>query len=85
MVGHNFVVGGAVRGGRVLNTFPGSLLEGNPNDVGRGRMVPDFPWESEFVPIAQWMGVAAEQMDTVFPNLHNFEAGHLNTEADMYR
>merc|ERR1719166_532797 len=54
--GNHFVVGGALRGGRVLNRFPASLAAGGSRDLGRGRLIPEFPWESVLVPLATWMG-----------------------------
>merc|ERR1719277_1167952 len=70
--GNHFVLGGSINGGNVLNSFPDSLLEGNSQDAGRGRLIPKYPWESMMVPIAEWMGVGKSQLSTVFPNLANF-------------
>jgi len=78
------VLGGSVSGGRILNRFPESLLSGNAQDVGRGRMIPQYPWESMMTPIAQWMGGqsssrrSASWLSPVFPNLANF-----NTSEDI--
>jgi uncharacterized protein (DUF1501 family) len=71
--GNHFVIGGNVNGGRVYNDFPSSLLDGNDQDLGRGRLLPKYPWESMMVPIAEWMGVQENQLSTVFPNLANFD------------
>merc|ERR1712232_17218 len=70
--GNYFVLGGGVNGGRVLNDFPASLLEGNEQDAGRGRLIPKYPWESMMVPIAEWMGVQESRFGDAFPNLANF-------------
>jgi cullin-associated NEDD8-dissociated protein 1 len=70
--GNYFVLGGGVNGGRVLNDFPTSLLEGNEQDAGRGRLIPKYPWESMMVPIAEWMGVEESHFGNAFPNLANF-------------
>jgi len=70
--GNHFVLGGSVQGGHVFNDFPASLLEGNEQDAGRGRLIPKYPWESMMVPIAEWMGVNPSQYNQVFPNLGNF-------------
>merc|ERR1712045_1115920 len=72
--GNHFVVGGSINGGRVLNKFHASLAIGNDHDLGRGRMIPDYPWESMMVPIAEWLGLQADQKPTAFPNLHRFNA-----------
>ena len=42
---NHFVCGGAVQGGRVLGTYPDSLLAGSKLDVGRGRIIPEYSWE----------------------------------------
>merc|ERR1712113_720534 len=70
--GNHFVLGGSVKGGRVFNDFPVSLLEGNDQDIGKGRMVPKYPWENVIVPVAEWMGLDSSQESAVFPNIANF-------------
>merc|ERR1711924_377746 len=40
--GNHFVIGGNVNGGRVYNDFPSSLLDGNDQDLGRGRLLPKY-------------------------------------------
>jgi len=72
--GQHFLLSGAIKGGRVYNTFPSSLAAGNPADLGRGRLIPEYPYESFMVPIAEWLGVKQRQLSTVFPNLPNFNA-----------
>jgi len=72
--GNHFVIGGSINGGRVLNKFPPSLEIDNDHDLGRGRMIPDYPWESMMVPIAEWLGLQADQKPMAFPNLHRFNA-----------
>merc|ERR1712157_449256 len=54
--GNHIIVGGDVRGGRVLNKYPSSFAEGAHN-LGRGRLIPEYPWESMLVPMATWMGL----------------------------
>ena len=34
-----------MKGGEIYNQFPSSLLEGNLYDVGRGRLIPKYPWD----------------------------------------
>mmetsp|Transcript_97170 Transcript_97170/g.208410 ORF Transcript_97170/g.208410 Transcript_97170/m.208410 type:complete len:589 (-) Transcript_97170:194-1960(-) len=70
--GNHFVLGGNVKGGRVFNDFPASLLEGNEQDAGRGRLIPKYPWENMMSPIAEWMGIDSSQRTNVFPNINNF-------------
>jgi len=75
--GQHFVLGGKVKGGKVLNQFPTSLAEGAYNDLGRGRLIPGYPWETMLVPIADWMGLetsSQEVMSQVFPNIGHFNS-----------
>merc|ERR1719198_1283025 len=82
--GNHMIIGGAIQGGRVFNEFPKSLLNGNDQDAGRGRLVPRFPWESMMDAIATWMGVTDEAKATVFPNLANFNSSHLISVSDLF-
>ena len=75
--GNYVVLGGAVKGGQVYNRFPSSLIEGNNQDAGRGRMIPEYPWENVLMPIAEWMGVEGSHQRDVFPNIQNFNASHI--------
>jgi len=83
--GNHFVIGGGVRGQQVLNTFPSSLAAGSSLDLGRGRLIPEYPWESMLVPIAEWMGVEQGEMTQVFPNLGNFEASSIIPTGELFK
>merc|ERR1712139_621575 len=82
--GNHFVLGGSVNGGRVFNDFPASLLQGNDQDVGRGRMIPKFPWESMMVPVAEWMGLEQAQRNSAFPNVGNFNSSHIIAKSALF-
>lgn len=75
--GNYFLIGGDLQGGRVFNSFPASLLEGNEQDADHGRLIPMYPWESIEVPVAEWMGLEYSQRSAVFPNLANFNHTHI--------
>eukprot|EP00928_Gymnodinium_smaydae_P003202 TRINITY_DN1113_c0_g1_i8.p1 TRINITY_DN1113_c0_g1~~TRINITY_DN1113_c0_g1_i8.p1 ORF type:complete len:1938 (+),score=261.64 TRINITY_DN1113_c0_g1_i8:71-5815(+) len=84
--GNYFVIGGAVRGGRIFNSYPRSLHEGGSQDAGRGRLIPKYPWENVMVPIATWMGVKPRRLSDVFPNLRNFdEAKHILRQDELFK
>merc|ERR1712048_812853 len=70
--GNQLIMGGGLNGGRVFNKFPASLAVGNDHDLGRGVLIPDYPWESMMVPIAEWMGLEEDQLTQAFPKLQNF-------------
>jgi uncharacterized protein (DUF1800 family)/uncharacterized protein (DUF1501 family) len=74
--GNTFLLGGSVNGGRVYNDFLESYLEGSEQDIGHGRLVPRYPWESMMVPVAQWMGIEQHQLEEAFPNIGNFPDSH---------
>jgi len=76
--GQHMVLGGAVKGGRIYNDFPSMKMRpANPADVGRGRLIPKYPYESFLVPIAKWLGVDDSKLNSVFPNLPNFNSSHI--------
>lgn len=80
--GNHFVIGGGIHGGRVYNKFPETLSEGGPFDAGRGRMIPEYPWESMLAPIAEWVGVEPR---TVFPNIGNFNSTHIIDRSKLFK
>mmetsp|Transcript_19992 Transcript_19992/g.37454 ORF Transcript_19992/g.37454 Transcript_19992/m.37454 type:complete len:323 (+) Transcript_19992:60-1028(+) len=83
--GNHIVLGGNINGGRVFNDFPSSLIEGNEQDAGRGRLIPKYPWESIMVPISEWLGVTHTQRGSVFPNLANFNSTHIISQSSLFR
>ena len=70
--GHSFVLGGAVRGGRILGEVPPAGL-GHAYDLGRGRVVPTTASEQMTVPLARWFGVPEADMPSVFPRAERFD------------
>jgi len=84
--GQTFIMGGDIKGGRVFNTFPATFQANNDHDVGRGRLIPDYPWESMLKPIAEWLGLEAGDLAYVFPNIGNFDATtHFIPRADLFK
>ncbi len=74
--GNQMVMGGAVRGGRIYGTFPGSLAVGNPLDTGRGRFLPTTSVDEFNAELAMWFGVPNDgSLEQVLPNIRNFYAG----------
>lgn len=81
---NHFLAGGALNGGRILNKYLEHVKPGSPRDLGRGRFIPEYPWESVAVPIAEWMGVETSQMETVFPNVGNFGETDIISASDLF-
>lgn len=69
---HQFVMGGAVKGGNLYGTFP--MLElGGPDDAEtRGRWIPSTAIDQYGGTLAAWFGVPMQNLPTVFPNINNF-------------
>ena len=67
------MIGGGLKGGRVLGNYPDSLLEDGPQIMRRGRVIPTTSWDSIMNGVAQWMGVvSSEDLNDVLPNRMNF-------------
>ena len=69
---HHLIMGGAVQGGKMYGTFP-TLALGGPDDSGtRGTLIPTTSTDQYGATLAAWLGVPANQLGTVFPNLGKF-------------
>ena len=72
--GHYFLMGGGVRGGRMVGEYPSDLTETSPLNIGlgRGRLIPTTSWDAVWHGVVQWMGVTSpEDMNICLPNLNN--------------
>ncbi|HEV8502198.1 MAG TPA: DUF1501 domain-containing protein [Casimicrobiaceae bacterium] len=75
--GHHFVLGGAVKGGRVYGTFPTLAVKG-PSDVSsNGAWLPTTSVDQVGATLASWFGVSSADLGYVFPNLANFTTKNL--------
>lgn len=73
---HHFVVGGAVRGGDIYGAFPVTSV-GHAQDVGSGRLLPQFSVDQYGATLARWFGLSPTQIADVFPSLSNFTQQNL--------
>ena len=74
---HHIVFGGAVNGGKMYGTYP-TLALGGPDDSGsNGRWVPSTGSVQYAATLAQWFGVPAGSLATVFPNIGSFTTNNL--------
>jgi uncharacterized protein (DUF1501 family) len=75
--GHQFIVGGAVKGQRLYGQWPTVKLKG-PEDVGNGRLLPSTSVDQYAATLATWLGVSATDLSaTVLPNLSHFASSNL--------
>ena len=68
---HQFVLGGAIQGGRLFGTFP-TLAVNGPDDTGQGRWIPTTSVDEFSATLATWFGVSASNLSTVLPNIGRF-------------
>jgi len=69
---HHLIMGGAVKGGDFYGTFPTLAVNGPDDATGEGRWVPTTSIDQYAATLAQWFGVAATDLPSIFPNLANF-------------
>lgn len=74
---HHFILGSGVQGGQFYGTFP-SLTVGSENDANnRGTLIPTTAVSQYGATLAQWFGVSAASLPSVFPNIANFPTSKL--------
>jgi uncharacterized protein (DUF1501 family) len=69
---HHFVMGGSVKGGDFYGTFPTLALSGPDDASTEGRWIPTTSVDQYGAALAQWYGVAPNDLATVFPYLARF-------------
>jgi uncharacterized protein (DUF1501 family) len=74
---HQFVLGGAVTGGRLYGVYP-TLALGGPDDTdNRGRWIPTTAVEQYAATLASWYGLSTSDFPAVFPLLDRFPSANL--------
>jgi uncharacterized protein (DUF1501 family) len=73
---HQFVVGGAVQGNRIIGAFPSVALRG-PEDSGHGNLIPTTAVDQLASTLALWMGVPAQNLADVVPRISEFSSSNL--------
>ena len=78
------MLGGQVKGGRILGEYPTDLSINSPLNIGRGRLIPTTPFEAVWNGVSEWLGVDTDKdLDKVLPNRQSFP-GRLFDENDLY-
>lgn len=81
--GSSFMIGGQVKGGKILGQYPTDFSSTSPLNVGRGRLIPTMPFESMWNGVIQWFGVNNEEdLSVVLPNRKSFT--NLYTQEELY-
>lgn len=78
---HQFIMGGAVRGGDFYGTYP-TLALGGPDDTDtgsnpRGRWIPTTSVDQYAATLAAWYGLSASDIPAVFPLISRFASTNL--------
>jgi len=84
--GNYLLLGGGVKGGRILGTYPEELTDASDLWVRRGRLIPTLPWDAVWSGIANWMGVKGDvDLDFIVPNRRSFDkCSVLFTDEDLF-
>lgn len=74
--GNAMVLGGPVRGERVLGQYPDMNLVGDQiSNTDRGNFIPTTSLEEYFAELAIWFGLDVEDLKLVLPNIESFTDG----------
>jgi uncharacterized protein (DUF1501 family) len=69
--GHQFVIGGAVRGGQFYGSMPSLEVDGADDSSG-GRFIPTTSVDEYAASLATWFGVTDGNLADVLPNIGRF-------------
>ena len=71
--GNYFMIGGGLKGGRILGEYPSDLTASGPLVLKRGRVIPTTSWDAIINGVAQWIGVDSDSdLNAVLPNRDKF-------------
>jgi uncharacterized protein (DUF1501 family) len=75
---HQLVLGGGIRGGQIIGSYPDLDLGGSMDLNGYGTWVPTLSVTQMAAGIGTWMGLNSAQLASVFPDLGNFPRGAIS-------
>jgi len=73
---HQFIMGGAVNGGRYYGTAPHVSIQ-TDDQVGQGRLLPSTSVDQFAATLARWFGCSAGELPGILPNVGNFSNTNL--------
>lgn len=73
---HQFILGGAVKGGRYYGVAPEISVRSN-DQVGQGRLLPTIAVDQYAATLASWFGVSTSELPSVAPNIGRFAGSNL--------
>jgi uncharacterized protein (DUF1501 family) len=68
---HQFVMGGAVNGGRYYGTAPHVSIQ-TDDQVGQGRLLPSTSVDQFAATLARWFGCSVTELPGILPNIGNY-------------
>ncbi len=74
--GHQFVMGGAVKGGTIVGSYPSAALN-TAEDLGSGRLLPTTSTSQLAATLGTWFGVPASSLGDALPYINNFSVKDL--------
>lgn len=78
--GHQFVMGGALKGGTIVGSYPSAAL-GTAEDLGRGRLLPTTSTSQLAATLGAWFGVPTGSLGDALPYINNFSVKNLGLFA----
>jgi len=71
--GNYFLIGGGVKGGRILGRYPSDLTDNGEQSIKRGRVLPSTSWQTVWNGVGEWFGITTDaELDEVLPDRDEF-------------
>jgi uncharacterized protein (DUF1501 family) len=75
---HQLILGGGIKGGKIIGTLPDFDLGGSQDFTGIGVWIPTLAVTQMAAAVGSWIGLNSAQLTTVFPELANFPQGAIS-------
>ncbi|MEO8137606.1 MAG: DUF1501 domain-containing protein, partial [Betaproteobacteria bacterium] len=74
---HQFIIGGAVKGGDFYGKYPTLALSGVDDVTNEGRWLPTTAVDQYAATLATWFGLPQSDLATVLPSVSKFSTSNL--------